>query len=52
MTLNCPNHGGAHFSINDFEKAGWNIVAINTTPTVDALGHPFTVHRVSFQRVR
>lgn len=52
MTLNCPNHGGAHFSINDFEKAGWNIVAINTTPTVDALGHPFTVHRVSFQKVR
>eukprot|EP01133_Synstelium_polycarpum_P018085 gene18085-21612_t len=36
VALSCPNHGGRFFSISDFEEAGWNVVSINTTPTLSA----------------
>ncbi|MBA5690244.1 hypothetical protein [Rugamonas apoptosis] len=50
VSLDCPNYG--RFSIDDFKNAGWNVAAINTTPIVDGIGRPFTMYRVSFQKVR
>lgn len=51
-SLDCQNYGKRSFSVEDFEANGWDILYINTAPTVDSLGMQFTMYRVTFKKVR